>query len=333
MVYDGVHVLAEVDSTGGLRRAYTHGPGIDNWLAMTVYTGATAKTYFYLTDHQGTVHAVADETGTIVESYRFDAWGRVLGVYDSNNQPITQTKIGNRFLWQGREYYWSVGLYDFRARVYDPITGRFLSKDPIGITGGLNEYTFCANNPVNFVDPFGLDWFDNTANFFAGAGDSLTFGITDWVREQAGWNTTVNHNSTAYVAGEWTETAIEVAATGGSAALKTAAKKTGQKAARTAAAKATREIAREGNKLHHVNPLFGHPGGKKALFPTGGLPPSIHSGAWNLELLDDAAHLAAHRRMVQLESVAAKAVNPGMTALRMIRNSAADAYYDSSDCK
>jgi RHS repeat-associated protein len=140
MVYDGVHVLAEVDSTGGLRRAYTHGPGIDNWLAMTVYTGVTAKTYFYLTDHQGTVHAVADETGSIVESYRFDSWGRVLGVYNGIGTPLTESAIGNKILWQGREYSWKTGLYFFRARFYDPVTGRWLSNDPIGkISRGQQE--------------------------------------------------------------------------------------------------------------------------------------------------------------------------------------------------
>jgi uncharacterized protein RhaS with RHS repeats len=48
-------------------------------------------------------------------------------------------------------------LYYFRARWYDPETGRWLSKDPIGIRGGLNQYVSFGNNPVNFVDPFGLD--------------------------------------------------------------------------------------------------------------------------------------------------------------------------------
>lgn len=44
----------------------------------------------------------------------------------------------------------------FRARWYDPETGRWLSKDPIGIAGGLNQYVAFGNNPVNFVDPSGL---------------------------------------------------------------------------------------------------------------------------------------------------------------------------------
>ena len=55
-----------------------------------------------------------------------------------------------------REYSWKTGLYYFRARWYDPVTGRFLSKDPIGISGGLNQYVFCGNNPLNFTDPLGL---------------------------------------------------------------------------------------------------------------------------------------------------------------------------------
>ena len=109
MVYDGVHVLAEVDSTGGLKRAYTHGPGIDNWLAMTVYTSGTAQTYFYLTDLQGTVHAIANTNGAIVESYRYDAWGRVLAVFDGSGNSLAQSVIGNRILWQGREYSWQTG--------------------------------------------------------------------------------------------------------------------------------------------------------------------------------------------------------------------------------
>lgn len=46
-----------------------------------------------------------------------------------------------------------------RTRSHDPVTGRWLSNDPIGISGGLNQYVFCANNPVNFVDPDGqLAW-------------------------------------------------------------------------------------------------------------------------------------------------------------------------------
>ena len=157
LVYDGVHVIAEVDAGGVLLKSYTWGPGIDNLLAFTDYTGGETNTYYALTDNLGTVHGLAGESGDVIESYRFDAWGRVLGVYDGNGALIDGSAVGNNYLWQGRWHCWDTGLYYFRARWYDPITGRWLSKDPIGIAGGLNQYEFCGNNPVNFRDPLGLD--------------------------------------------------------------------------------------------------------------------------------------------------------------------------------
>jgi RHS repeat-associated protein len=156
MVYDGQQVIADVNATGGLVRSYAWAPGIDRLLAMTVYSGTTGTTYFAISDHLGTVHALANTNGVIVESYRFDAFGRVLDVFGSNGQAISQSAIGNRFLWAGKEYSWATGLYHNRARTYDPITGRFLSKDPSGISGGLNEYVYCSSDPVNQIDWSGL---------------------------------------------------------------------------------------------------------------------------------------------------------------------------------
>jgi RHS repeat-associated protein len=156
-VYTSDQIVADVNSTGGVIRSYTWGPGIDNLLAMTVRTGSVAKTYYTLTDHLGTVHALMDTNGIVVESYTFDAWGRVLSVQNSSGQSLSISGIGNRYLWQGREYSWNTGLYYFRARWYDPVVGRWLSNDPIGISGGLNQYVFAGNNPVNFRDPYGLE--------------------------------------------------------------------------------------------------------------------------------------------------------------------------------
>jgi len=154
LVHDGVHVVAEVDTCGVLRRSYVHGPGIDNILAMTV-NGAETNTYYYLRDRLGSTAALVDESGQVVEQYRYNAWGRVRA-YDGSGNPIEESAVGNRYLWQGREYSWKTGLYYFRARWYDPVTARWLSKDPIGITGGVNQYVFGRNNPANFSDPFGL---------------------------------------------------------------------------------------------------------------------------------------------------------------------------------
>ena len=136
LIYAGVHVIVEVGTSGSLVRSYTYGPGIDNILSMTVY-GGTTQTYYYVKDHLGSVQAIVDNTGSIVESYQYDAWGNVLGVFDSFGIQHQESSIQNRFLWQGREYSWKAGLYYFRARWYDPGTGRWLSNDPIGVLGGL----------------------------------------------------------------------------------------------------------------------------------------------------------------------------------------------------
>jgi RHS repeat-associated protein len=156
LVYDGVQVIAEVDAAGSLTRSYVWGPGIDNLLGFTTYSGAATNEYYCLTDHLGTVHAIVDQSGAVVESYQFDAWGRVAGVFDGAGAPLSESALDNRYLWQGREYSWATGLYHFRARWYDPITGRWLSNDPIGISGSLNQFAFVANAPVLSVDPYGL---------------------------------------------------------------------------------------------------------------------------------------------------------------------------------
>lgn len=180
LVYDGHHVRAEVGPGGWLRKSYTYGPGTDNLLAMTVHGEHATNRYYFLTDHLGTVHAVVDTAGSVVEAYEYDAWGNVIGVYDGSGAAMAQTAIGNRYLWQGREYCWSTGLYYFRARWYDPSSGRWLSKDPIGIHGGLNQYVFCGNNPVMYRDPTGLAW--NPLSVASDAGSALI--LAHWNRNQ-----------------------------------------------------------------------------------------------------------------------------------------------------
>ena len=101
--------------------------------------------------------------GTVLaEAYAYDPLGRrasttaggvtVRHVYDGAHCAADTDSSGTLL----RSYSWATGLYNFRLRWYDPATGRWLSKDPIGISGGLNLYAFCGNDPVNSVDPWGL---------------------------------------------------------------------------------------------------------------------------------------------------------------------------------
>ena len=153
-LYEGIHCIAEFNHTGGVVQSYVRGIGVDDLLAMTVHDSTETNTFYYLTDHLGSVIAITDEQGDVVEQYRYDAWGRVT-VFDNVGKPLTESAIGNRYTFQGREHSWETGFTYFRARWYHPVTGRWLSKDLIGILGGLNQYVFERNNPVLRRDPLG----------------------------------------------------------------------------------------------------------------------------------------------------------------------------------
>jgi len=77
------------------------------------------------------------------------------------------------YAYTGREWDKETGLYYYRARYYDPMEGRFISKDPIGIAGGINLYGYVQNNPVMMTDPTGES-----------ATDLVKGKVTDWYLDQ-----------------------------------------------------------------------------------------------------------------------------------------------------
>ena len=90
--------------------------------------------------------ALSNVNVEVVERYEYDVFGEPNRVGDVNNP----------YLFTGRRYDTETGLYYYRARYYSPEIGRFLQTDPVGYVEGLNLFTYVYNNPVNFVDPYGL---------------------------------------------------------------------------------------------------------------------------------------------------------------------------------
>lgn len=60
-------------------------------------------------------------------------------------------------MFTGRRNDPETGLYYYRARMYSPQLGRFLQTDPIGYADGMNQYQYCGSNPINWIDPWGLE--------------------------------------------------------------------------------------------------------------------------------------------------------------------------------
>ena len=146
---DNWQVIADLDEAGNVVRSYVWGEGIDRLLAVKI----GSKTYTALTDVQGTVWGYADEQGDVVARWTYDAWGNVLS--EEVNASAAELRAV-RYRFQGRERSAATGLTNFRMRWYDAVTGRWLSKDPIGLSGGLNLYAFCGNDSINYMDPTGL---------------------------------------------------------------------------------------------------------------------------------------------------------------------------------
>ena len=145
-VFDGVNPYMDFDGDGLLKTRYLYGPGIDELFAR-IGTGEDPQ--WYLVDRLGSVRQIVDASGAVLDEISYDSFGGIL----SESNPSQ----GDRFKFTGREYSPELGIYYYRARWYDPSSGRFISQDPIGFQAGdPNLYRYVGNAPGDGVDRLGL---------------------------------------------------------------------------------------------------------------------------------------------------------------------------------
>ena len=113
--------------------------------------------YYYGFDMLGSVVCLTDADGEVAESVQYDVYGEP-SFKGSDGNPIGSSLVLNHFLHAGRYYDEETGLYWNRFRTYDPYTGRFLQRDPLGYVDGENLFEYAASCPTMETDPEGLLW-------------------------------------------------------------------------------------------------------------------------------------------------------------------------------
>jgi RHS repeat-associated protein len=142
--YDGDNLIEETNAAGAVVARYSQGLNIDEPLAML----RSSATSFYHADGLGSITSLANAAGALAQTYTFDSFGK---------QTATSGSLVNPFQYTGRESDSETGLYYYRARYYDPQTGRFLNEDPTRYAGGnVNFYPYASNAPTRLIDPVGL---------------------------------------------------------------------------------------------------------------------------------------------------------------------------------
>ncbi len=140
-------VLEELSTVGSTpSRLYTYG------LDLISQRQSDGTTHFYGYDGNGNVRYLTAANATVSDTYAYDAFG--IQIASTGSTP-------NNYRFTGEQFDPNLGFYYLRARYANPNTGRFMSRDSyagnVFDPPSLHRYTYCANNPVNMVDPSGME--------------------------------------------------------------------------------------------------------------------------------------------------------------------------------
>lgn len=163
-IYDGGQIAAEVaNPSGAIQRRYVFGPGADE--ALVWYEGpGTSDRRWLAADERGSIVAVTDGAGNTIGVNSYDEYGIPAA-----------TNIG-RFQYTGQAWLPELSMSYYKARIYSPALGRFMQTDPIGYGDGINWYNYVGSDPINRIDPMGLNQCDDMGFYTIRQGQNISEG-------------------------------------------------------------------------------------------------------------------------------------------------------------
>ncbi|MCL4207811.1 MAG: hypothetical protein KJ000_35445, partial [Pirellulaceae bacterium] len=157
-IWDFNNYLADTDADDDIQAVYTNEPQPYGNLISQYRKGPTLwLPSYYHYDALGATRVLTDDAGDVSDTYLYDAWGNQLAASGSTVSP---------FRWVGQVgYYWddAAGTFYIRARVYEPVTGRWMSQDPLLRVYdaarldrcNFNSFAYCSSDPLNWMDASG----------------------------------------------------------------------------------------------------------------------------------------------------------------------------------
>ena len=167
-LYSGGVPVCELNADGSVKATNTF--GANGLVSRTDSSGSK----YYTFDPNGNVTQIVDNSGNVVATLQYDAYGNAVTGSDTNPTP---------YGFGGQAGYYTdseTGMMLATYRYYDPNEGRWINRDPIGYLGGMDLYAYCDGNPVGAIDPLGLaprpgfkGYLQDSWDFLKGEGSGL----------------------------------------------------------------------------------------------------------------------------------------------------------------